>query len=86
LPLIEVLFISLVSLLLSAKTRRKYPLVLWLTVVLTVLSGYTFRKRSLYRTAFSLLNRVLVLEGSIRGLFLPPLDPQAYLTGLEVVK
>ena len=86
LPLVEVLLIGLVSLVWSFEIHRLMPFEIWLGTVILALAAYAVYKRSFYDMAHSLLNRIFVLEGSIRGITLSPLNPDDYLQHLEVVK
>lgn len=86
LPIVEVLIIGVISLIISLEIHRLIPFELWLVAVFLLLVAYTIHKRSLYRMAHSLLNRIFVLEGSIKGIWLHPLNPDDYLQHIEVVK
>jgi hypothetical protein len=58
----------------------------WLLLPGALLLGDLYRKRSVYRMAFSLLHRLIIVDGTIRGFWLKPLAPEAYTGKLDVVK
>jgi hypothetical protein len=45
-----------------------------------------WRKHSLYRAVFSLLHRLLILDGTIRGFWLPSPLPSQYPARVDVLK
>lgn len=51
---------------------------LWGVILIILTLGLTFRKRSLKRALFSLFQRLLIFEGTVRGLLLKPYDPANY--------
>lgn len=77
---------GLLSFLWFWKSGQKIWFVLWLLALAAVIVGDSYRKRSLYRTMASLLERILILDGSIRGFLLPPLAPDTYPDRLDVIK
>ncbi|MBN1964310.1 MAG: glycosyltransferase [Anaerolineae bacterium] len=58
---------------------------LWLLALLGVVALDTLRKRSLYRALYSLLLRVLIMDGTLRGFLLTPLDPATTPVRFDVV-
>jgi glycosyltransferase involved in cell wall biosynthesis len=58
----------------------------WLGLLFLIITVDAYRKRSLYRTAASLLERTLIVDGTIRGFFLQPLDPKSYSAKFDIVK
>lgn len=58
----------------------------WLFVMAAVVVGTACRKRSLYKAVFSVLQRSLILEGTLRGLLSSKRLPQGYPTKVDVVK
>jgi hypothetical protein len=59
---------------------------LWLSLLLGITVIDICRKRSLYRTVASLLERLLIVDGTIRGFLLQPLDSARYSPEIEVIK
>jgi glycosyltransferase involved in cell wall biosynthesis len=57
----------------------------WFLLLFLVLLADAIRKRSLYQTLYSLINRLFVVEGTTRGFLLRPLDPAAYPARFDVV-
>ena len=51
--------------------------------VLTI--GIATRKRSLKHALSSVFRRLLILEGTIRGLLLKPFDPAGYPGSYEII-
>lgn len=56
----------------SVKTRRWTPFAAWLALLLGVIGADALRKRSLYRALYSMLQRFLIMDGTIRGFLLTP--------------
>jgi glycosyltransferase involved in cell wall biosynthesis len=80
------LAVGLASLLASLISHRVLWFTLWLLLVAVFIVIDAVRKRSLYRTFHSLLKRLLILDGTLRGLLHPPYDPDGYPAKFEVVK
>jgi glycosyltransferase involved in cell wall biosynthesis len=59
---------------------------LWLLMLVVIIVIDAYRKHSLYGTIASLLERALTVDGTIRGFFLKPLDPDTYPAKLDVFK
>lgn len=59
---------------------------LWLALLFIIITVDAYRKRSLYRTVASLLERTLIVDGTIRGFFLKPLDAKHYPAKVDVIK
>jgi glycosyltransferase involved in cell wall biosynthesis len=68
-----------------AITGRRVPLLLWLGLLLATIAADAIRKRSLHRTVVSLVKRLLILDGTIRGFLLKPVNPESYPAKLDVV-
>lgn len=80
------LTVGLVSFLASVRSRQWIWFSLWLLALAGIIVRDVFRKRSLYRTAFSLLMRTFVIDGTVRGFLLKPLDPDNYPGRLDEIK
>lgn len=74
------------SFLWSIKTRRWIWLNIWALLVLMIVAGDVYRKRSLYRAIHSLFHRILIVDGTVRGFLLKPFDPESYPLKFEVIK
>ena len=61
-------------------------LALWGAYVTILTIGIAIRKRSLKRALLSLFRRLLVLDGTVRGLLLKPYDPTGYPAKYDVVQ
>ena len=61
-------------------------LVGWVSLLVAVIVLDALRKRSLYRACYSVLHRLFIVEGMVRGFFLPARGPADYRTRVEVVK
>jgi glycosyltransferase involved in cell wall biosynthesis len=57
----------------------------WCLLLFLVLLADAIRKRSLYSTLYSLINRLFVIEGTTKGFLLRPLDPETYPARFDVV-
>lgn len=62
----------------SIAIRDPRPVAAWVAVVLVVMAGYAVRKRSVSRMLYSLLHRLFILEGAVRGFVLGAGDPQRF--------
>jgi glycosyltransferase involved in cell wall biosynthesis len=60
-------------------------LALWGACLAMVTIGIAIRKRSLKHGIFTIVERLLILEGTIRGLLLKPFDPAGYPGSYEVI-
>lgn len=69
----------------SLLTGRAIWVVLWLLLAAAILLAELLSKRSPYRIALSLLRRLFIVEGSVRGFFLPAPDPASYPERLDVI-
>jgi glycosyltransferase involved in cell wall biosynthesis len=61
-------------------------LALWGACVTMLTIGIAIRKRSLTRALFSLFRRLLILDGTVRGLLLKPYDPTSYPGRYDVIQ
>ena len=61
-------------------------LALWGASVTVLATAIVIRKRSLMRALFSLFGRLLILEGTVRGLLLKPYDPAGYPGRYDVIQ
>jgi glycosyltransferase involved in cell wall biosynthesis len=61
-------------------------LIVWFLLLSVMIIGDAYRKRSFVRTAFSVLHRLIIVDGTIRGFFRSPLPPESYPSKLLVVK
>jgi glycosyltransferase involved in cell wall biosynthesis len=59
---------------------------LWVLLVVAMVGGHACRNRSLYRAIYSLVHRVVIIDGTVRGFFLTPLDPDSYPGRVDVIK
>jgi len=70
----------------SGLTGRWGWLALWCAFVTMLTIGIAIRKRSLKRALLSLFGKLLILEGTLRGLFLKPYDPAGYPGRYDVIQ
>jgi glycosyltransferase involved in cell wall biosynthesis len=80
------LSIGIVAVAVSGLTTQWGWLALWGALVILLTIGIAIRKRSLKRALFTLLQRLLILEGTIRGLLLIPYDPAGYPGRYDVIQ
>lgn len=81
-----VLAVSLISFLWSLKRDNWMWFMLWILLLAALLAGDAYRKRSSYRAIFSLLRRLVIIDGTVRGFLLTPLDPDSYSGRVDVIK
>lgn len=77
---------GIVALVASGLTGQWGWLALWGAFVTMLAIALAIRKRSLKRALFTLFRRLLVLEGTVRGLLLKPYDPTSYPGRYDVVQ
>jgi len=80
------LLAGLFSFLWLMSTGQKTWFNLWLLAFFALIVGDAIRKRSLYKTVASLLERMFILDGTIRGFLLKPMKPETYPVEVDVVK
>jgi GT2 family glycosyltransferase len=70
----------------SVVTRKWSWFGSWFSLVFILIVGETLAKRSIYRTGFSLVQRLFVLDGTVRGFLLKPMAPDTYPCKFEKVQ
>jgi glycosyltransferase involved in cell wall biosynthesis len=73
------------SFVISAATGRWLWFGGWCLLLILAILATTIRKHSLYGTLYSLINRLFIIEGTIKGFLLKPLDPATYSPRFDVV-
>jgi glycosyltransferase involved in cell wall biosynthesis len=58
----------------------------WLLLFVMLVVVDTYRKQSLSLTVASLLKRLFIVDGTVRGFLLKPLTPESYPEKLDVIK
>lgn len=58
----------------------------WVLIFLVILISLAIRKRSLKKALLILLRRFLILEGTVRGFFLEPVDPVKYSIKFDMLQ
>lgn len=80
------LAIGLIAFLWSLMTQRWTWFGLWVLLVVAVVIGDACRKRSLYRAIYTLVHRMFIVDGTVRGLLSKSLDPTNYPGKVDVIK
>jgi glycosyltransferase involved in cell wall biosynthesis len=80
------LCIGIIALATSALSGQWELLVLWGAFVIMLTIGIAIRKRSLKRALFTLFGKLLILEGTLRGLLLKPYNPTVYPGRYDVIQ
>ncbi len=70
----------------SLVTRQTGWFMAWLGLVILVLIADALRKKSLYRMVYSLVQRSLVMDGTVRGFFIAPQKPEDFPMQYEVIQ
>ncbi|MCL4488735.1 MAG: glycosyltransferase [Chloroflexi bacterium] len=83
---IVVLVVGLLSFLWALAMREWLWLGLWASGLCVIVIGDALRKRSLYRALYSLVNRLLVVDGTLRGFLIPPGNPATYRGKFDVIQ
>jgi glycosyltransferase involved in cell wall biosynthesis len=84
-PAVGVL-VGILLLLLSIVTGNWLFFGVWLLLLLMMIALDTLRKGSLYRALYSLLLRLLIMDGTIRGFFLKPMNPEKHPLKFTIVE
>lgn len=84
-PLIG-LFVGLLALVWSVLRLEMYWFGFWVAAVVLLIAADTMRKRSLYLSFVSLVHRLVVADGTLRGFLKKPLDPSEYQSRHIVVQ
>jgi glycosyltransferase involved in cell wall biosynthesis len=69
----------------SAVRIDPLPVAAWLALFAAIVGADAVRKRSLYLAFYSVVNRAFMVEGLVRGLLLPRIDPDDYLRRLDTI-
>lgn len=77
---------GLISLAYALLTHQWRWFGVWLLLLSAIIAGDSYRKRSFYGTLSSLLKRLFIVEGTVRGFLSKPLDPDNTPLKFEVVK
>lgn len=77
---------GIISLLTMIFTGYKSLFVLWLLSVVAIVAAYVVKDRSVYGATVSILERLLIMDGTIKGFLLKPQDPSTYPGLHDVVK
>ncbi len=70
----------------SIVTRQAGWFLAWLSLVILVLIADALRKKSLYRMVYSLVQRTLVMDGTVRGFFITPQKVEDFPMQYEVIQ
>jgi hypothetical protein len=70
----------------SFQSQRWLWFQLWLLLFVALVVVDTYRKQSLSLTVASLLKRLFIVDGTVRGFLLKPLAPESYPEKLDVIK
>jgi glycosyltransferase involved in cell wall biosynthesis len=80
------LLLGLVSFFGSLTTHQWHWFGIWLALLGVFISADAYRKHSLYRTFSSLLKRLFIFHGTVKGFLLTTLDPDSHPIRFDVIK
>jgi hypothetical protein len=80
------LFIGAVAVVVSGLTGQWVWLALLVAFLIVLMMGIAVRKRSLKRALVTLFGRLLIFEGTVRGVLLKPFDPASYPGRYDVIQ
>ena len=78
--------VGIAALIVSIITGQWLWFGIWVGLLVLMILADTVRKRSLYKSIYSLLRRILIMDGTIRGFFKKPLAPETYPAKLDIVE
>lgn len=84
-PLV-ILILGVISLLTIIFTGNKVWFVTWLLSVAAIVMAYVIKDRSIYQASVSILERLLIMDGTVKGFLLKPQDPNSYPGLHDVIK
>lgn len=58
----------------------------WLLIISLIIILILIRKRSIYKTIYTLLQRTLALDGTIRGFLIKPMNPETFPDKYEIIQ
>ncbi len=77
---------GVLSLLLSLVTQQWAWFGLWVLALAALILLMLYRKRSVHQTLYTLVRRVLMMAGMLRGFLIRPLAPDAYPARLDEIR
>ena len=81
-----ILILGIISLLTIVFTGNKVWFVLWLLSLAAIVMAYVIKDRSIYQASVSILERLLIMDGTVKGFLLKPQDPNSYPGLHDVIK
>jgi glycosyltransferase involved in cell wall biosynthesis len=78
--------IGILALAVSGLTGQWVWFALWVALLIMLTIAIAIRKRSLKRALLTLLRRLFILDGTLRGLLLKPYDPAGYPGNYDVIQ
>lgn len=83
---LAIVLAGLFSLLIMIFTGNRALFLLWLGSVIATFLAYIIKDRSLYQASVSILERLLIMDGTVKGFLLKPQDPDSYPGYHDVIK
>lgn len=80
------LFLGLVFIIISVITHHWVWLAVWGALLFFMMTVIVMKKHSLTCAFYTLLQRLFILDGTLRGFFLTPYDPASYPGKFEVIR
>jgi len=77
---------GVVSFVVSVLTRQWIWSGVWSSLLFVAIVALIVRKGSLYSAAFSLLQRLIVLDGTLRGFLIKPMPPDTYPCRVDTIQ
>ena len=81
-----ILILGIISLLTIVFTGNKVWFVLWLLSLAAIVMAYVIKDRSIYQASVSILERLLIMEGTVKRFLSKPQDPNSYPGLHDVIK
>ena len=86
LPVAFGLLSGLFSLFSFFNSGNKLWINLWLIAVISIIAAWTLYKRNFNHVVCRIFERILTLDGTIKGVFMKPIDPNKYKDNPEIIK
>ncbi|MBC7876525.1 MAG: glycosyltransferase [Anaerolineales bacterium] len=85
LPLIGLL-VGIICIISSIVTGSWFLFIVWSSLLILLIILELLVKKSLYRTIYGLIQRILVVDGTVRGFFIKPMNPETFPDKYEIIQ
>jgi glycosyltransferase involved in cell wall biosynthesis len=80
------LAVGIICIISSILSSNWFPLIIWSSLLILLVILESLRTRSPYRTLYSLIQRIFVVDGTIRGFFMKPMNAETFPDKHEIIQ